>query len=738
MKGTVTEETKPPEMAPSAIHVDAVKQSSKKRKNESIHDAVPEKKNKKSSNSEMPALVKKVKKSKITAPEPIVEDDSSSVVSSEVSSNDDSSDDSSDASSSTSSDGGIQLPHRTHHIEMKDSPKSSSNDDSSDTSSSDDSSSSDDDDSDDSEADKPAPTKSKKEKPTYKAVRAERKAVRAEKAKEGAARNRAKRAQEKEDAIKAGTWKEAVQRDPYDLHPESITACKNRGEKVELPRPINPPRDSKLINMFQDGEAGKKLSVKGEKYAREKKKREMKRFAKFCKEVRNNPDDYRPDGTFITQRDRGFTQEQISEMRKAKHEAKKQEQTKVAISKKAKHELKEQKKVQRRLGRKQARAEKKRQNHEKMQAHISAKIQREKKERDEAAAAEKGITYEAYIEQKQRDLAIKKEAREMRVAEEKGQTLEEYRKDLQAHHDRKELQKEANKLNLSLDEYANQAAEPADDELGSGDEKEAGNKDGTGQWFGRSPIDRMWQKHIREKAADPTTQPNPNPAGDDYIPLDNDGPTPFMVDTAGDTSIIPPDRKRVKDMTKEERKARLEAMRARRAERAAASGIKKMSKKERRKVRTSRKEEILNKITMDIMNKRKALERAAKAPPSAPPSSKSQPRNPNETTIGIRSHNANIPPPTEFRKENPDGTLKTEKQLAKEKENAGKQEHKSSRREARRIMRGLKKGKISTDEVPASWQMRGRGPVKPKLKGNGGREPKRVADPVHKISVTGW
>ena len=82
---------------------------------------------------------------------------------------------------------------------------------------------------------------------------------------------------------------------------------------------------------------------------------------------------------------------------RAKRQAEKDEKRRQAAEKQAKKELKEAMKVERRVARKMVRSEKKRKNFELMQSHISAKIQREKREKDEKAAAEKGMTYEEFV-----------------------------------------------------------------------------------------------------------------------------------------------------------------------------------------------------------------------------------------------------------------------------------------------------------------------------------------------------
>jgi len=458
----------------------------------------------------------------------------------------------------------------------------------------------------------------------------------------------------------------------------------------------------------------KKKSYKAEKYEREKAKRVAKREVKHWADVRARPHLYRPDGTLITLQERGVPKEAI----KAVRQVRKVERAQVAAEKEARRKLKDQVKIERRVARKLKRAEKKRNNHMMMQAHISAKLQKQKREKDEAKAAEQGVTIEVYLAQREKDKAEKKLARDMDKARELGLTLEVYL----------ENKKQAEDMNkIAKEQTINEAAHVSDADIES--DTELGAKDGTYEHFGKSAIDRIWAREQAERArrgnhahngtSEPTKsidadiKPTNTPtsqaitgAGDEFIPLNvddhNGTPLPFVVDTTGDPAPgrDPDAPKRVKDMTKAERKARLEAIRARRAERAAAAtGVTKKSKEQRRKIRGQKKEALINQMTSDILaRKRGKLQSAAES----------------SVAGGERAKMINL----------------AAEPLV---------ERKQARREARRIMRGMKKGTIPESEIMPGWERKGfesKGRRK-QMKGNGGREPKRVYEPKPK-TVMFW
>ena len=493
------------------------------------------------------------------------------------------------------------------------------------------------------------------------------------------------------------------------------------------------------------------MPYKQEKYIRQKAKRVAKQEWLHWQDVKAHPEDYRPDGSRITERDREVPQSAFNAekavVEQARHE--------LTAQKMAKRELKEQMKIERRAARKQRRSEKKRKNVELMHKHISAKIQRQKREKNEQLAAEAGMTYQAYIEQQERRIAMKRQENDEKRAAEKGISIEEFQKQREEYLNSKDLEKEARKLGLTVEEYANQAANPEDSELGSGDEDEEGGlKDGTWDTFGRSPIDKLWARHRKQQQntsqvnggqveATNGTQSNDSsdkenkpqavklpefkpPSAiaqetDDFIPFDKDPntPFPFTIDTTGDSSIVPEDRKCVKDITKEERKARLEAMRVRRRERAEATGIVKMSKKERRRRRAQRKEEMIGRMTHDILKRKR---RAGIIAAGGNPEDKTKAGDgPDQVAAGA-----------DFVSLGGDAS-KAAKAIEKKSGGAGpgKTAIKQARREARRIMRGVKKGKIAEDEIPEGWR-RGKLNKKPELRGAGGREPRKFREGAFK------
>ncbi|KAI9718515.1 MAG: hypothetical protein M1828_006698 [Chrysothrix sp. TS-e1954] len=678
--------------------------------------------------------------------------------------------------------------------------------------------------------------KEKKTKLRPKDVRAERKKARQDKSRNNALKNRQEK---KKAATGANDVVVAEQRPPKEklpLHPESITALRQKGEKVILPDPPLPPRDTRVwftkdnepapnmpayvherilagaenyqqkggINPLTDGDQPKKKkSYKADKYERERLKRQMKREWRFWQEIRQNPDDYRPDGTRITLRDRGIERPKKIKPPKEpgengqdgdatgaggdnqpKKKTKKEVRKETALEKAARRELKEKMKVERRVARKMIRAEKKQKNHIAMQAHISAKLKLKKRENEEKLAAEKGMTWAEWNKQNIDRRNAERLERQTKAAEEAGISLEEYRQGLRVETSSKSLEKEARKLGLSVEDYANQAADPDDSELGSDDEKEGGLKDGTFQHFGRSPIDKLWAKHKAEAAAKAkeeevqhkangegsrapqdddsdsssdanssdsdsdtdgssspessdsgeevkdaktsparsngvskpavtTKAPAPNAAAanEDFIPLtisdDESGGAPliFVVDDKGDSQrSLANQKKRVKDMTKEERKARLEAMRARRAARAEASGVTKLSKKARRAARSQRKDALLLKMTQDIVHRRKSGTMKRYNGDAGPMPGVPEP-----------AYEPVAPP-----KQREDGKKVKDKRSAE-----SKSQFKQARREARRIMRNMKKGKLADHEIPEGWEHLPRRKT-PKLKGNGGRIPKKV------------
>lgn len=498
------------------------------------------------------------------------------------------------------------------------------------------------------------------------------------------------------------------------------------------------------------------MKGKQEKYVREKAKRVAKNEWKHWQEVRAHPEDYRPDGTCVTSEPRGGL---ISEINQKRLEAKQARQA-VHAEKSARHGLKEQMKVERRVARKQRRSEKKRRHVELQQRNISMKKQRQKRERDEQLAAQEGLTYEAFVARREQYSVERRHERDEKRAAELGIPVEQVQKERAELLDSRDLEKEARKLGLTAEEYANQAADPNESELGSGNESEAGLKDGTWDTFGRSAIDKLWARHQKEqkdpqqnpdevdrrssgsssdsdsnnesdndesdassngsdKENDATSNSEAKPDSkpkdsEDFIAFDNDpiASLPFTIDTGGDPSIVPPDRRRVKDMTKEERKARLEAMRARRAKRAEHTGVVKLTKKERRKRRAQRKEQLIGRMTHDILTRKRRADNLATTQDPDP-------------SAGSGNMPDNVAEGADFLSFGGDATKAAK---ASDKRSAGKGPGKSqikqARREARRIMRGMKKGKITEHEIPEDWRW-GKMNRKPKLSGKGGRGPKK-------------
>ena len=695
--------------------------------------------------------------------------------------------------------------------------------------------------------------KEKKKKLLPREIRAQRKQARRDKEAENARRNAAIR--EERNAIRAEREKARMEEHPEEMiasnvanmaiepeppkpppHPESITAALERGEKLNLPDPPLPPKNSFFIDVpelrnvavkpqanqkqalanFNPPPGMKVMNYKGAKYIREKAKREMKREWRKWQEARENPDKHRPDGSLIVTREE-------REARIAAQKAEKDAKRKAAAEKVAKRELKEQMKVERRVARKEIRSAKKRANHALQMQHISNKAKRIKREKDEAAAAEQGMTYEEYLKWKEEDLARKKEERRQRAAEKLGITVEEYKEKRSKEYDQKEMQKEANKLRITLEDYMNQDASPDTSDIPSDfeDKKIKGMKDGTYDQWGRSPIDRMWDKRLRrdqeerkagkgdttsgtsEKGtsvlgtAEKDDEEKPKPIGEmsessesdggvklnmsdsdldsdsdsdldsdsvssdeddkvkvdkpsakpqaksvaeteDFIPLEPN--SSFMIDSTGNPNQMPSGKVRVKDMTKEERKARLEKMRERREQKAAEMGAKKMSKKERRRVRAKRKEHLLGQMTHDILIRNKKEREVKEARAKDPDAVKPYFGGGGDGSITAGKKQANLY--DEENKRDPilggadyvklagqdGGATAVEKQYRKRPGGApSKMEIKQARRDARRIMRGIKKGKIPEHEIPAGWDRRGvlKGKEKRKSMGNGGREPKR-------------
>ncbi|KAI9665314.1 MAG: hypothetical protein M1831_001751 [Alyxoria varia] len=675
-------------------------------------------------------------------------------------------------------------------------------------------------------------------------------------------------------------------------HPESIAGHLAQGLEVKLPTPLPPPKDSKLMDIPElkpyrepgpNGEPPKKISYKGEKYIRERAKREAKRAVRHWEDVKAHPRDYRPDGTSLTEKDYGVPDQVVKEKKRAERQKTREEKERIDAEKKARKELKEKMKVERRVARKQIRAEKKRQNFEAMQAHISKKIQQKKREKQEKEAQDQGMTYDEYMNEKQRRLEQKCLDRDLRRAEAKDITLEEFRKERDQFLNDRDIEKEARKLGLTKEEYANQPAYPSDSELGSGDEEEQGVKDGTFEHWGRSPIDRIWAKTKAQRKKDAKEngktdslngasensdsdshasnsdsessgsgsdseassdedadkeskdkvkeeeEEKPNVVTGDpfahsanpttssgFIPLDlgdapDAKPLPFVIDTDGDPSKKPSTRyKQVKELTKEERALRLEMMRQRRAERASADGITRRSKKERRKDRARRKAELIGRMTHDILvrkyqaqeeRKRRQedpeaqrcgydsqgnalgasddLEREWRFQAGAPQDQQQGQGGGNNADGGTGAGDGDG-----GGEEKKDGILTGDDYIKLGGEEGGASmasgsrkkgkgavklsipqpstmEIRQARRDARRVMRGLKKGKIPEEEVPKGWdKLYGRGHKGKKkweqkgkggggnsknagggggisggtdvgmrkLKGNGGREPKRFRE----------